>query len=280
MYSGHVSPSNTVNRGLAVPVARRVDGFSYAIRNVVAGSATRRGRRRPRPLPEHRRPQRVRFQDAAAPDRRRRARDARRAQRLRPVAGHRAGARSRRGGTHRHGVPGVGRPRADHRGHVRSHRSGAERARRQRRAKCSCRCRRTRCTRRCSRRSTRARSTTGPIRRAAGCRISITSRAWSPRDARARRHRSEQPDRRDLPRRHAPRAARFRRPARPGRFSPTRCTAISATTARSTRSASSIRMRAIITFSSLSKAYLAPGLANRLDGASGARRGSTMRWPR
>ena len=31
-----VTASNTVNRNLAVPTARRVDGFSYAIRNVVA----------------------------------------------------------------------------------------------------------------------------------------------------------------------------------------------------------------------------------------------------
>ena len=30
-----VTPSNAVNRGSAIPVARRVDGFSYAIRNVV-----------------------------------------------------------------------------------------------------------------------------------------------------------------------------------------------------------------------------------------------------
>jgi alanine-synthesizing transaminase len=35
LYSVKVTASNTVNRDLAIPTARRVDGFSYAIRNVV-----------------------------------------------------------------------------------------------------------------------------------------------------------------------------------------------------------------------------------------------------
>jgi alanine-synthesizing transaminase len=35
LYSGRVGPTNIVNRGANIPVARRVDAFSYAIRNVV-----------------------------------------------------------------------------------------------------------------------------------------------------------------------------------------------------------------------------------------------------
>ena len=224
-------------------MARRVDGFSYAIRNVVFGGAARRGRRRPRPLPEYRRPQRLRFQDAATPDRRRRTRHARRPQRLRPVAGHRAGARSRRGRVDRQGLPGLGRPRAHHRGHVRSHRSGAELARRQRQ-------RSARpdadvpAVHGAARENRRAREV---LPRRSGARLAAGSRSprkrWSPRHTRVLVVIDpNNPTGATYPGRHPPRAARFRRPPWPGRSWPTRCTAISATTARSTRSASSIRM--------------------------------------
>ena len=47
-------------------------------------------------------------------------------------------------------------------------------------AKCSCRCRRIRCTRRCSRSSARGRSSTAPTRRADGCPASITRSLVTP----------------------------------------------------------------------------------------------------
>ena len=144
-------------------------------------------------------------------------------------------------------------------------------ARRRATAKCSCRCRPIRSTRRCSRSSARARGTTGPIRRADGCRISITSRAWSRRrHACARRHRSEQPDRRDLSRRRRAARCSISPSATAWRSWPTRSTAISDTTARSTPlgkldpdAADHLVLEPV---EGVSRA----GLADRLDGASAA----------
>ena len=107
---------------------------------------------------------------------------------------------------------GHARSRGDHVGHVGGDRAGADRAGRERATKCSFRCRPIRCTRRCWPRSARARCFTGPIpiaRLAAGCRS--RPQPGHPRNARARRHRPEQPDRRDLSGRRTPRAGRSRR---------------------------------------------------------------------
>ena len=137
-----------------------------------------------------------------------------------------------------------------------------------------------------AREARRARAcTTGPIRRAAGCRISITSRASS----RRRRARSSSSIRTTRP----ARPIRPRRGARcstspsgtASRSSPTRSTAISATTARSPPIGSLDPDAPIISFSSLSKAYLAPGWRTRLAGrrpvAAPRRRASrrSRSWP-
>ena len=78
-------------------------------------------------------------------------------------------------------------------------------------------------------------------------------------DARARRHRSEQSDRGGVSGVDASRADRSRRCAPACRSSPTRSTAISASTARCRCSAVLEPDAPILSFSSLSKAYLAPG---------------------
>ena len=102
---------------------------------------------------------------------------------------------------------------------------------------------------------------------AAGSPTSITSAALvTPAHARAGRHRSEQSDRRHLSRRDAPGAARDRRRAATSRCSPTRSTPTSRSTARCPRSRAQNPDAPVITFSSLSKAYLAPGWRSRLDG--------------
>ena len=193
-------------------------------------------------------------------DRRRRARDARRPQRLRAVGGHRGGARGGRRGIHGARLSGVRRSRLHHGGHVRRHRARAERARRRAATTCSCRCRPIRSTRRSSRRSARSALfyRTDPAR---GWMPDLDDLA-QPRhagDARAGRHRPEQPDRR-----HVSRPRRGARcstsPSGTGcRSSPTRSTATSATTAPSPPLGSLDPDAPIISFSSLSKAYLAPG---------------------
>ena len=158
-----------------------------------------RGHRHSRPLSEYRRPEPVRLRHPAASDRSRRARDARRPQRLHRVGGDRRGAGSRR-----RGFAGRGRdasiriacssPRAHRKGSSwRSPRSWT-RARR-----CSCRRRRIRSTPRCSPRSAPSRSITAPI---PSNRVAAGPRRHPPADhatdARAGGHRSEQPDRRHL----------------------------------------------------------------------------------
>ena len=80
----------------AIPVARRVSGFNYAIRNIVAEARKVEAAGQEGPLPEYRRPDHLRVQDPAAHDRGGGARDARRPQRLRAVGRDPAGARGGR----------------------------------------------------------------------------------------------------------------------------------------------------------------------------------------
>ena len=180
--------------------SRRVSGFSYAIRNIVAEAKKVEAAGAPvrylnigDPIP-------FGFADAAAPRRGRGARDARRTQRLHAVA--RAFSTAREAVAEdftARGFPVDGRSRPAHVRHLGRHRAHARRARRRRTTRCWCRCRRTRCTRRCWRSSARARSTTGPIRREAGSRTSTTCASLDhAADARARADRSEQSDRRRL----------------------------------------------------------------------------------
>ena len=163
-----------------------------------------RGARAARPLPEHRRSGRVRLQDARPSGRSRRTRHARRPQRLSAVGRHsRRRARRWPPTTRARGIADVARPRAHHDRHVRRHRAGAQRARRR------------------GRRSARAVADLSALHRGAGEDRRPTSvlphrsgarLAAGPRspaharhaaDARARRHRSEQPDRRRLSRRRS-----------------------------------------------------------------------------
>ena len=78
-------------------------------------------------------------------------------------------------------------------------------------------------------------------------------------DARAGADRPQQPDRRDLPRAGPPRAAGRLPSGTAWSSSPTRSTATSASTDRCRRSAALDPDAPIISYSSLSKAYLAPG---------------------
>ena len=111
----------------AIPVASRVHGFSYAIRNIVAEAKKVEATGRTVKYLEHRRPDPLRLQDAGAHDRRRREGHARRPQRLRPVAGHHVGARG--GGRRFHGARRAddARPRRADGGHVRRHRDRPQR---------------------------------------------------------------------------------------------------------------------------------------------------------
>ena len=68
--------------GTSISPAARIRGFTYAIRNIVGRGEEGRGRRPEGAVPEHRRPDPVRVQDAAAPGRGRGQGDARRPQRL------------------------------------------------------------------------------------------------------------------------------------------------------------------------------------------------------
>ena len=112
-----------------------------------------------------------------------------------------------------------------------------------------------------------------------GCRISITCARSSRPDARARRDRSEQSDRRVYPDAVRRALIDFAERARPGRSWPTRSTAIWGTTARSRRWRRSIPTRR----SSRSRAC-----RRRISRRAGApagwssarRRGSTARWRR
>ena len=173
-----------------------------------------------------------------------RARDARRPQRLRPVGRHPAGARSGRGTNTRRAAFPIS---ADRVFITAGTSEGIELAlsalvddgRRSARADAD-----LSALHGGARQDRRARAaTTAPIRRAAGCRTSITSRAWS----RRRRARSSSSIRTTRP----ARSTRPRRGARcstspsgtASRSSPTRSTAISATTGRSRRSAASIPTR-------------------------------------
>ena len=148
----------------SLPVADRVHRFTYAIRNIVAeaerskppgktvrylniGDPIPFGFRTPAGLVE-----------AVA------QRHARRAQRLRAVAGHPAGARGRGRRLERAGASRRRRSRADHGRHVRRDRAGADGAGRTRATRCSCRRRPIRSTRRCSPRSAPSRAITGPTR--------------------------------------------------------------------------------------------------------------------
>ena len=165
------------------------------------GSAEGRGDRHARPLPEHRRSDRVRVQDAAAPHRRGRARHARRPQQLRTVGRHRAGARSRRRGVHEKRISDRRRSRVHHRRHVGRDRADAGRRRRRRRR--SARADADLSALHGGARQARRQGEVLPAR--CGARLDAGSRA--PRepgdagDARARDHRSQQPDRRRLLRR-------------------------------------------------------------------------------
>ena len=142
--------------------------------------------------------------------------DARRPQRLRAVAGHHRGARGGGRGLDAGAASRRRRSRAHHVRHVGRHRAGADGARRPGRRGARARRRPIRSTRRCSRRSAPRRATTGPTHRTAGCRISTTSSADHAAHARAGRHRSEQPHRRDLSGGDPAHADRPRRAARPG----------------------------------------------------------------
>ena len=70
-----------------------------------------------------------------------------------PFARHPAGARGGRHGMERARVSRHPGPRPDHRRHLGRHRAGADGAGQRQATACWCRCRRIRCTRRCSRRS-------------------------------------------------------------------------------------------------------------------------------
>ncbi len=236
-------------------------------------SATSWRRRRPsRPrgagrLPEHRRSGRVRLLDPAAPGRGRRPGDARRPQRLRALGRHRRRrARPWPTSTAR-GVPRRAGSRRHHGGHVGRHRAGAERAgqRRRRGAGAAADLSAVHGGSRQDRR--RCRATTAPTRHADWLPDLDHLRApVTPRTRALVRHRSQQPDRRGLPAGHAAGADRARRAARaddPGRRGLRRA---GLTTGRCRRWASLDPDAPIISFSSLSKAYLAPGLAHRLAG--------------
>ena len=240
-----------------------------------------RGGRPEGALSEHRRPDSVRVQDAAAPDRRRRARDARRPQRLRAIGRHRAGARGGRAPNGRARHARLARSRRHHLGHVGRHRARARRARRRRRRSAACRRRPIRSTPRCSRRSARGRCTTAPIRHNGWLPdLDDIKRPDHAGDARARRHRSEQSDRRRLSGSDAARAASTSpiTPALPiladevyGDLAFDGPTPLLGSLAPDAP---------IISFSSLSKAYLAPGLARRLARGRPLASGSTTRWRR
>ena len=89
----------------AIPVAPRVSGFVYAIRNIVAEARKVEAAGRKVRYLNIGDPIDLRLQDAAAHDRGGRARDARRPQRLRAVGRHPAGARGGRRGVTRRGMP-------------------------------------------------------------------------------------------------------------------------------------------------------------------------------
>ena len=113
------------------------------------GGPASRGRGNAGPVPEHRRPGRFRVQDAAAPDRRGRAGAARRPQRLRSVGRHsRRRAKRWRAEYTAHGWPISAGSRLHHRGHVGRDRARADARWSTRTAKCWCRCRPIRSTRR------------------------------------------------------------------------------------------------------------------------------------
>ena len=125
-----IDPAMPPRTTASVPVASRISGFVYAIRNIVAEARKVEAAGRKVRYLNIGDPITFGFQDAAAPGRGGRARDPGRTQRLRAVGRHRAGAR---GGRRR--VPAAwhaARPRSrrHHRGHVRRHRAGADRARR------------------------------------------------------------------------------------------------------------------------------------------------------
>ena len=139
----------------AIRTAQRVDRFTYAIRNIVveakkveqAGTTVRYlNIGDPNQFGFLTPPHLIEAVDQG---------DARRAQRLHPVAGHRRQRGKRWPRTSCARASGLCRSRADHVGHVGRHRAGAHRASSTKAKKCSCRRRPIRSTRRCSRRSAR-----------------------------------------------------------------------------------------------------------------------------
>ena len=76
-------------RQRSIPVASRIGGFVYAIRNIVAEARRVEAAGTRGSLPQYRRPDHFRLPDAAPSRRGGRARDSRRAQRLRAVGRHR-----------------------------------------------------------------------------------------------------------------------------------------------------------------------------------------------
>ena len=241
-----------------IPVARRIGGFVYAIRNIVARGPESRGGRTQSALPQHRRSDNLRVPNPAASDRGGRAGDARRPQRLCAVGRHPAGARSRRGRMRRRGMPlsadRVILTSGTSEGIELALTALAEAA-----TKCWCRRRPIRSTPRCSRK----------IGARAVFYRTDPSRGWLPDldhvrtpdhagHAGARRHRSEQSDGRDVSGRRAPRADRSRR----RHNIPLLADEVYGDLAFDgpVRRARGLDPDApIISFSSLSKAYLAPG---------------------
>ena len=210
-----VTPSNVL-RSPSIAVAARLGNFSYAIRNIVSEAQRVEASGDACALLECRQPAALRVSAARAHGRRRDPRDARRRERLLPVAGHCSGTGSGGGRVHTARLAGLRRSRAHHGRDVRSDRPRAERARRR------------------GRRGARADADLPALhggarqaRRACPflpdrCAARMGARFRPPRgrgdagDARARRDRSQQSDRRGLSDRRTAPIDRLCRTPRPG----------------------------------------------------------------
>ncbi len=244
-----------------VPVASRVNRFSYAIRNIVAEAKVVEARGMAVRYLNIGDPVAFGFQTPAhlIETVNRAMRDGHNG--YLPSAGIPAAREAVAADYRARGVPDVGRSRRHHRRHVGRHRAGALRAGQPRRRGTGAVAHLSARTPRCSPRSARRRATTGRIRRATGCPISTTCAAIVTEKTKVIvDDRPEQPDRRGVSDGGA-RAALIEIAERhqltiladevygDTGLRPVRC-----------RCSATLDLDApIISFSSLSKAYLAPG---------------------